>query len=149
MICFCLWKSPKKNKNGSTFSFTKIGNTCIKIGISDLHFVRLPPIYIFQKHAKSNFIFVFERFECICKAKFIKKYLLDHWYFLKNYHFWIFCLQNHMFLTSETIMIEISNKNHCIHSKNSRNFCFYQIEPFRISLAIWDCKISLVEQLSR
>ena len=68
----------EENKNGSTFSFSKIGNTCIKIGISDLHLVKLPPIYIFQIYPKSNFIFVFERFECICKAKFIKKYLLDH-----------------------------------------------------------------------
>ena len=42
----------QENKNGSTFSFSKIGNTCIKIvfqteGISDLHLVKLPPIYIF------------------------------------------------------------------------------------------------------
>ena len=39
-------------------------------------------------------------------------------------------------LTSETMMVEISNKKHCIHSKNSRNLCFYKIEPFRIVLKI-------------
>ena len=70
--------SHQENENGSTFSFSKYGNTCIKIGISDLHLVKLPSIYVFQIYPKSNFIFVFERFECICKAKFIKKCSLDH-----------------------------------------------------------------------
>ena len=37
----------QENENGSTFSFSKIRNTCIKIGISDLHLVKLPPIYVF------------------------------------------------------------------------------------------------------
>ena len=68
----------KKTKIGALFSFSKIGNTCIKIGISVLHLVKLLPIYIFQIHPKSNFIFVFGRFECICKVKLIKKYLLDY-----------------------------------------------------------------------
>ena len=54
-----------------------------------------------------------------------------------------------MFPTSETMINEISNKNRCIHSKNSRNFCFYQIEPPRLVLEICDCKISLFEQLRR
>ena len=126
----------QENKNGSTFSFSKIGNTCIKIGILDLHLVKLPPIYIFLIDPKSNFIFVFERFECIRKAKFIKKYLLDHWFFSQKLAYLNILRSKSMFLTSETIMVEISNKNHCIHSKNSRNFCFYQIEPFRIVLEI-------------
>ena len=66
----------QENKTGSTFLFTKIGNTCIKIESSDLHLVKLPSIYIFQIYPKSIFIFVFKRFEFM--AKFIKKYLLDH-----------------------------------------------------------------------
>ena len=32
---FCLWKSPKKKQKWEHFSFSKIGNTCIKIEISD------------------------------------------------------------------------------------------------------------------
>ena len=63
----------QENKNVSTFSFIKIGNTCFKIETSALRLVKLPPIYIFQIYPKSNFIIVFERFECICKAKYIKK----------------------------------------------------------------------------
>ena len=83
MIVFVSGNHQEK-KNGNTFLFSKIGNTCIKIGISDLHLVKLPPIYIFQIYLKSIFIFDFERFECILMAKFIKKYLLDHCYFLDN-----------------------------------------------------------------
>ena len=74
----------EENKNGSTFLFSKIENTCNKIGIWDLHLVELRRIVIFQISPKSNFIFVFERFAFICKAKRIKNYLWDHWYFLKN-----------------------------------------------------------------
>ena len=47
------------------------------------------------------------------------------------------------------MMVEISNKNHCIHSKNSRNFCFYQMEPFRSFGDMRLCKIIPFEQLSR
>ena len=144
---FRLSKSPRKQK-GSIFSFSKIGNTCIKIWISDLHSVKLPPIYIFQIYPKSNFMFVFERFECICTTKFIKKNLFDHM-FSQKLAIKSFSSQNHMFLTSETVIVEISKKNYCIHNKSSRNFCFYQIEPFRIVLEIRGCKISLFEQLSR
>ena len=38
----------QENKNGSTFLLSEIENTCIKIEISVLHLVKLPPIYIFQ-----------------------------------------------------------------------------------------------------
>ena len=47
----------RENKNGSTFSFSKIGNLCIKLGVSDLHLVKLAPNYIFQIYPKSNFTF--------------------------------------------------------------------------------------------
>ena len=75
---FCLRKSPRK-QNGSTFSFSKIGNICIKIRISDLHLAKLPPIYIFQIYPKSNF-FSFSRDMSVSARQILldKKYLLDN-----------------------------------------------------------------------
>ena len=44
----------QENKNGNTFLLRKSGNTCINIGISDLHLVKLPPIYIFQCNVRQS-----------------------------------------------------------------------------------------------
>ena len=55
----------QENENGSTFSFSKIGNTCIKIGISDLHLVKLPrirfPQYTFSKYIQNQISSLFSR----------------------------------------------------------------------------------------
>ena len=50
----------QENKNGSTFSLSEIENTCIKIEISVLHLVKLPPIYI-SKYIQHQILSSFSR----------------------------------------------------------------------------------------